>query len=179
MGNAGGQGDDGVDALALHAVFGLDAFLGDVAEHRHAAGAFGALLLTDAREVEIQQARLGVTDLELAGERADGLGEFKGQRDVGRKAAQLGAIDVFLAHAQQADRGGISVFNGTVMREDEHAFAKRVQDRLHEVTLALEAAGEDCQILRVEVINAAQHAIKRTEAATGHIRKRAPRRGER
>ena len=129
--------------------------------------------------MEIQQARLGVTDLELAGERADGLGEFKGQRDVGRKAAQLGAIDVFLAHAEEADRGGVSVFDGAVMREDEHAFSKRVQDRLHEVTLALKAAGEDCQILRVEVINAAQHAIKRTEATTGHIRKRAPRRGGR
>jgi len=91
----------------------------------------------------------------------------------------VSAVDVFLAHAKKADSGGVGVFDGAVMREDEHAFAKRVQDRLHEVALALKATGEDCQILRVEVINAAQHAVQGTEATTGHIRKRAPRRGGR
>ena len=74
VGDAGGEGDDGVDALALDAIFGLDALFGDIAEDGHAAAAFSALLLTDASQVQIKEARLGITDLEFARERADGLG---------------------------------------------------------------------------------------------------------
>ena len=45
--------------------------------------------------------------------------------------------------------------------------------------LRLKAAGEDREVLRVEVIDAAQHAVKRTETTAGHVRRRAPRRGGR
>jgi hypothetical protein len=85
MGDAGGERHDGIDAFALDAILGLDALFGHVAEHSHTAGAFRALLLADASQVEIKEARLGITDLELAGERANGLREFKGQGNVGRK----------------------------------------------------------------------------------------------
>ena len=54
------------------------------------------------------------------------------------------------------------------MRKHDHALAKRIQHRLHEVALALEAAGEDGEILRVEVVDATEDAIKGAEATTGH-----------
>ena len=73
MGDARGEGDDGIDALGFDAVLGLDALLGDVAEDGHAAAALGALLLADAGQVERQEARLRITHLEFAREGADGL----------------------------------------------------------------------------------------------------------
>ena len=89
------------------------------------------------------------------------------------------AIAQFLADAEKADRGGVGVFDGTVMREDEHAFTERVQDRLHEIALALKATRENREVLRIQVVDTAQHAIQGTEASAGHVRKRAPQRGER
>ena len=73
MGDAGGEGNDGVDTLALHAVFGLDALLGDVTEHGHAAATLGALEVANPREMQGQQPRLGITDFELTREGADSL----------------------------------------------------------------------------------------------------------
>ena len=88
--------------------------------------------------------------------------------DIRRKAAQFGAGDVVGIDPEEAHRGGVGVFDGAVMGENEHAFTERIQHRLHEVSLALEAAGEDGEILRVEVVDATEDAIKGAEATTGH-----------
>jgi hypothetical protein len=118
--------------------------------------------------VKGEEARLRITHLELSREGADGLGQFEGLGDIGRKAAQLGARDVVRIDAEEADGGGVGVFDGAVMREHDHALAEGIQHRLHEVALALEATGEDRKVLRVEVVDTAEDAVKRAEATTGH-----------
>lgn len=65
-------------------------------------------------------------------------------------------------------RGGVGVFDRAIVRKHQHPLAQGVEHGLHEVTLALKAPGQDGEVLRVEVIDAAQDAIERTGTTTAH-----------
>ncbi len=156
--HAGSQQGDGVELLRLDRLPRLVAPRGEVVEDDREAHQRGLLVL-QRHEIEVEIARLGVEDFEVAvnqpplGEDGRPVEFLQVMRD--RRAERARRVD-----ADEALNSVVEVENLAGRIDDDDAFLQRVEDRLEEALLVVEPLEIGLQVALADAVDAVEELVE-------------------